>query len=132
MDSFHSRKAVNIDSPQSLLFINSRYLSKSCPYKKGIDAFSWRAIIVVGVSGIVARGMEKRKKSEKRATSTSFPPSPFSTREKDAVIKRLSSFPQAQTGYAPVTFIILRDISSSDDVLEMEVPQEVNLVTVLL
>ena len=73
MDSFHSRKAVNIDSPQSLLFINSRYLSKSCPYKKGIDAFSWIAIVVVGVSGIVARGMEKRKKERKRATSTSFP-----------------------------------------------------------
>lgn len=48
------------------------------------------------------------------------------------MIRRLSSFPQAQTGYSPVTFIILRDISSSDDVLEMEVPQEVNLVTVLL
>lgn len=48
------------------------------------------------------------------------------------MIKRLSSFPQAQTGYTPVTFIILRDISSSDGVLEMEVPQEVNLVTVIL
>ena len=48
------------------------------------------------------------------------------------MIRRLSSLPQAQTGYAPVTFIILRDISSSDDVLEMEVPQEVNLVTVIL
>lgn len=48
------------------------------------------------------------------------------------MIKRLSSFPQAQTSYTPVTFIILRDISSSDGVLEMEVPQEVNLVTVIL
>ena len=76
MDSFHSRKAVNIDSPQSLLFINSRYLSKSCPYKKGIDAFSWRAIIVVGVSGIVARGMEKRKKSENVLHQPRFHPLP--------------------------------------------------------
>lgn len=74
----------------------------------------------------------EEKKERKRATSTSFPASPFSTREKDAVSKRLWSFPQAQTGYTPVTFIILRDISSSDDVLEMEVPQEVNLVTVIL
>ena len=48
------------------------------------------------------------------------------------MIERLSSFPQAQTGYAPVTFIILRDISGTDDVLEMEVPQEVNLITFLL
>lgn len=74
----------------------------------------------------------EEKKERKHATSTSFPPSPFSTREKDAVIKRLWSFPQAQTGYTPVTFIILRDISSFDGVLEMEVPQEVNLVTVIL
>lgn len=76
MDSFHSRKAVNIDSPQSLLFINSRYLSKSFPYKKGIDAFSWRAIIVVGVSGIIARGMEKRKKSENMLPQPRFHPLP--------------------------------------------------------
>ena len=64
--------------------------------------------------------MEKRKKSENVLPQPRFRPLPSAHGEKMLLLK------------APVTFIILRDISSSDDVLEMEVPQEVNLVTFLL
>lgn len=66
------------------------------------------------------RNGEEKKKSENVLPQPRFHPLPSAHGEDMLLLK------------APVTFIILRDISSSDDVLEMEVPQEVNLVTFLL